>query len=99
MAWLDVNVNGYGGRLFVVYMPGVRYFGYQDWPECEHDMVVELTREIQVPLIDLILLMSASDNPTGDMAVNSPNPSLGGHYNRDGYWLVAEKILEQLGAN
>ena len=58
VSWMDQRVDDYGGRLFLVYLPNSRYFKGPDWPECEHDMVVELSEELQVPLIDMIPVFS-----------------------------------------
>ena len=94
ISWLDQRVDEYGGKLFVAYVPGVRYSGYVDWPECEHELVIETTRELNVPLIDVINVMSKADNPIEFFAVTPNNTS--GHPNREGYRLIAEQIIERL---
>ena len=96
VSWMDQRVDDYGGRLFLVYLPNSRYFKGPDWPECEHDMVVELSEELQVPLIDMIPVFSRSDDPTIWFSTAGRR---GGHNNRDGYRLIAEHIADRIAAS
>jgi len=96
VAWLDQRINEYGGTLSVVYLPAVRHFGYVDWPECEQDLVVETTKELNVPLIDVIPVMNESDDSKKFFSRNPNDPSLEGHPSREGYQLIGMQIVEGL---
>jgi hypothetical protein len=96
LSWLDGRIDQYGGTLFVTYVPAVRYSGYVDWPECEHDLVIETTRELGVPLIDVIPVMNISDQPSEYYARHPADPNFMGHPNRKGYQVIADQIIERI---
>lgn len=96
VSWLDGRVKQYGGSLYIVYVPTAWRSGYSGWPECEHDMVIEVTKELGVPLIDIIPVMSKYDDPTKIFA-KGPTRGRPVHPNRDGYRLIAEQIVQRLG--
>ena len=98
VTWLDGRIREYGGTLFVVYIPKARCFAAGEWPEWEHQMVIEPTRELDIELIDLVPVFD--DGGRRNLFAYSMQKSYaGGHPNREGYRLIADQIVERLLTN
>lgn len=95
-SWMNQQIQGYGGSLYIVYMPAVRFYGYLDWPECEHEMVISVTQELGIPLIDMVPVFDSVDDPKDYFAFSPVVATVGGHPNRYGYQLMTEQIVKHL---
>jgi hypothetical protein len=82
----------WGGKFYFVYLPNIeRYIHdtyYGDF--YDRDDVLSIVRNLHIPLIDFHEALEVHSNPL------SLVPSLGSHYNTDGYKLVAELIYNRL---
>ena len=92
-------VSEHVGELMVVYIPQARYFAKDQWEECEHEMVVSLTKNLEIELVDLVPIINNLDDPRSMFASNIDRPGAGGHPNREGYRLIADQIIERLRTN
>ena len=81
-----------------MYIPKARCFAAGEWPEWEHQMVIEPTRELDIELIDLVPVFD--DGGRRNLFAYSMQKSYaGGHPNREGYRLIADQIVERLLTN
>jgi len=95
LSWMQSKIQEYGGTFTVVYFPHLRFFSDQEWYECERELLVDLTDELDIELIDLVPVMSNLDHPR-TLFAHTSNPFINGHLNREGYRLIGEQISDRL---
>jgi hypothetical protein len=89
---INDDARSYGGQLIISYLPSTRY-DFVEWPDCEYDMVRNTTTALGIPFVDMVKAIEERGNHSELIASNPLFPSLGGHYNRAGYELVADEVL------
>jgi len=104
--YLKTATAEYGGQFSISYMPATRTrpgyiegssHGIEPWPECEHEMIISLSKELNIPLIDVVEDIMKHETPMKQYyAKNQYYDSTPGHMNRNGYKLVAQKIVKFL---
>lgn len=88
-----VTVGSWGGTLYFVYLPNwSRFVTQASWDhfvEGQHDSVLGVARELEIPTIDLLPAFQAQSDPMALFPFRGP-----GHYTEDGHRLVAEEVLK-----
>jgi hypothetical protein len=85
------SVKGWGGRFYFVYLPEYsRFSSLVGERGIERQEVLDLARQMQIPLIDLVEVFSKLDDPRSVWL----HPA--GHYDEDGYRMVANTIVEHI---
>jgi hypothetical protein len=91
-------VAGWGGRLYLVYLP--EWARYRKKPERvdakfrSYGQVLEIVKGLDIPVIDFQQTLAATDDPLG----NFPG-RVAGHYNPAGYARLAEALRARLAAD
>jgi len=88
------TVTSWGGKLYLVYLPQREL--YTDPPrvdlaETNREMTLSLAGELGIPVIDIHSAMQAHDDPLSLFPFRRR-----GHFNEDGYRLIAESALEAI---
>lgn len=89
----DTTVRSWQGRLYFVYLPSLNLLTAAEAVRL-HDTVTELVHDLRIPLIDLTPPFAAHPDPPSLFSSRK-----GGHYNREGYQLVAETIASAIQVN
>jgi Lysophospholipase L1 and related esterases len=84
-------VSDWGGKMYLVYLPNFERYTI-DNVHPDHDFVMQTATELGIPIIDI---HSEVFDPHPDPLSLFPF-SIRGHYNAEGYKLVAEAIGERL---
>lgn len=93
-ALIEANrlVKSWGGQLYFVYLPS--YSGLvsteRPWYSSRED-IIRIVDQQRIPVVDLYPAFKAQPDPLSFFPYRGPF-----HYNRSGYQLVAEKVLERL---
>lgn len=82
-------VNSWEGQLYFVYLPG--YESTCGVGDHDHGAVVAIARELQIGVIDLCSVFHSHPDPRFLFPFGRP-----GHYNEEGYKLVADTILRSI---
>jgi len=98
MTMAKASVSSWGGNLYFVYLPryhNIRRAGGFDYDAevdaADHDSVLAIVRELQIPVIDLYPIFHTHSDPQSLFPFGKP-----GHYNEKGYKLVATTILQSI---
>lgn len=90
------DVEGWGGKLYLVYLPAWRRGRDVDhvdnYIELVHETMVALVEKVDIPLIDTIPAFERHPEPD---RLNG-YPRGGGHYSKIGYHIVGKTVLEYL---
>lgn len=85
------TIAGWGGKMYFVYLPDVHFLRFHGAKNDAHrEPVLELVRELGIPLIDLHPVYLAQPDP------EAFRPHHDAHFNDAGFALAAEKMLEAL---
>jgi lysophospholipase L1-like esterase len=89
-------INSWGGELYFIYLPELQRYSqiYSKYslPEIAgHDAVIGLVKALDIPVIDVTEDFDAHPDPTSLFALRSY-----AHYNKDGYKLVADSVLQSV---
>jgi hypothetical protein len=86
------RVAGWGGRLYFVYLPEwARYTSYGSWGQSKRDHVIQLVRDLGIPIIDLDPPFRATGDPLSLFPFRAQS-----HYSEAGHRLVADEVLRAL---
>jgi hypothetical protein len=83
---------GWGGRLYFVYLPEwARYTSYESWGKGRRDEVLQLVRDLGIPIIDLDPPIRATGDPLSLFPFRAQS-----HYSEAGHRMVADEVLRAL---
>lgn len=86
------TVSGWGGKLYIVYLPDwERYAGYADGKFFHEKEVLSIFAGLKIPVINMADRFDRHADPVSLFPF-----SLHGHYNPEGYSLVAKEIVNRL---
>lgn len=85
------TVSQWGGRLYFVYLSGIKSVSEPAHQEPQRDLVLSIVDELKIPLIDTQQSFLKNENPISLFPFQRPN-----HYNAMGYKLVADTILQSI---
>lgn len=87
------TVHGWGGEFVIVYIPQWERYGNEDIEDWmfQRKEVMPLLEELEVPIIDFKDTQDAHPDPLSLYPYR-----INGHYNADGYQLLADTILDYL---
>ena len=86
--------TSWGGQLYMLYLPEWQRYRPFGRPNPARDEVLRIAAQLGIPIIDIDPAFRASGHPRRYFPFGLP-----GHYNADGYRLVAQRILAALGAS
>jgi hypothetical protein len=84
-------VEQWGGKLVVAYLPDFVECGERGRPLPPYAPYIALTKELGLPVVDLLPVFQQHPDPASLFPLR-----MRGHYNSEGYRLVAETIVRQL---
>jgi len=84
LSMADTSVKGWGGKFIFVYL----YMPTNHVGVCDHDFIVPLVKSLQIPVIDLYPAFEGAYHNQLRLSHEL------GHYNEEGYELVADVILK-----
>ena len=86
------RVNGWGGALYFVYLPGwARYAGYAEVGAKQRASVLKIASALNLNMIDIHPAFERQSDPLSLFPFREP-----GHYNEKGHRLVAQEVLKVL---
>ena len=86
------TVAGWGGTLVFIYLPQFERYTNPEFVNKDRDQVLQIVRELNLPLIDLHHTFEAQADPLELFPFRRY-----GHYNENGHRVVAEEVLKFLG--
>ena len=87
-------VSNWDGKMYFVYLPNFeKYFSGNEHPN--RDFVMQTATKLNIPIIDIHEVFDTHSDPLSLF----PFRIIGGHYNAEGYKLVAEAIGKRLEAD
>ena len=95
VSYFKKTTHKWGGNFYVLYLPNTRWF-LKQWTDCEYEMVINLCKELEIPLIDMVAILKRYPNPKLFYAHNKYVPSIGGHPNRLGHELIADQMISHV---
>ncbi|MBI3021859.1 MAG: hypothetical protein HYY59_07670 [Candidatus Omnitrophica bacterium] len=84
-------ISSWDGQMYVVYLPEWRRYRLMGRPNRYRDHMLQLLRSLEIPVIDIDEAFRAHGDP-----LNLFPFRLQGHYNEQGYRVVAQAILERI---
>lgn len=85
------TTTSWGGKLYFVYLPEWKRFSSTEYRHNSRDKILMLVHDLDLPLIDIYPTFLAHNDPMALFPFR-----LRGHYNKDGYKLVAETIITSI---
>ena len=79
----------WNGRLYFVYLPQAERFIRADRASPHRDEVLRVVEELEIPVVDIVEAFVAAEDPLSLFPFRLP-----GHYNEEGYGVVAEAVLQ-----
>ncbi len=90
----QASVNTWGGTLYFVFLPEWQRYAMPQLANKDRERVLEVARNIGLPVIDLYPVFQAQADPVGLFPFRQD-----GHYTEAGHRLVAEEVLRALSRN
>jgi hypothetical protein len=86
------SVNGWGGSLYFVYLPGWTRYGNVAFTEKHREHILSIVKNLGLPLVDIDSTFRAWRDPLALFPFRQP-----AHYNVEGNRLVADAVLRAIG--